>query len=69
MDPELGLDLPALAAATCGQYGSLQELGALGFPTGGGDRALGIFRLWPWCLLLALVSYLGELLYRRTRAR
>ena len=69
VDPELALDLRALAAATGGQHGSLEELGATGFATGGGDRAVGIFRLWPWCLLLALVTYLGELLYRRTRAR
>jgi hypothetical protein len=69
VDPELALDLSALTAATGGQHGSLPALAALGFPTGGGAGAVGVFRLWPWCLLLALVSYLGELVYRRTRAR
>jgi hypothetical protein len=65
VDPEQALDLEALAAATGGNYLPLDQVQDLVIPAGGGFRPVGIFRLWPLCLLLALVGYLGELLYRR----
>ena len=54
-----------LAAATGGKYLSLEQVHALDIPVGGGTRPVGILKIWPWCLLVGLVGYLGELLYRR----
>lgn len=56
------LDLEALAAATGGARTDGSDP-SLATSAGGGLRRLR--QLWPWLLLVALVTYLGELLYRR----
>ena len=65
VDPERALGLEALAAATGGKYLPLEQVQDLVIPASGGSRPVGILRLWPLCLRLALVGYLGERLSRR----
>jgi hypothetical protein len=73
VDPDRGLDLEALAAATGGEYGD-----AASVASGGAGRAAApapdsqarsqawsVFRLWPLLLVVALSLYLGEVVYRR----
>ena len=72
VDPVRGLDLEALAKATGGAY-----LEPAGFSSGRFDRApddsaafdrsgsLSATRLWPGLFLLALLLYLGEIVWRR----
>ena len=67
VDPTGALDLSALAAATGGaelpaQTSSLSTFLPL---VGGADAPAAVFRVWPWFVLLALLSYLFEILYRR----
>ena len=66
VDPQRGLDLAELAAATGGTAGGLA--GGPG-EVSQGAGTLSIRELSPWLLLLALLAYLGELLYRRWPAR
>ena len=72
VDPVRGLDLEALAKATGGTY-----LEPAGFSSGRFDRApddsatfdrsgsLSATRLWPGLFLIALLLYLGEIVWRR----
>ena len=62
VDPWRGLDLERLAAVTGGAVLSRGDASS-GIPVSVG--ALSIRKLWPWLVLLALLVYLGELLYRR----
>ena len=62
VDPWQGLDLERLAAVTGGAVLSRGDASS-GIPVSAG--ALSIRKLWPWLVLLALLVYLGELLYRR----
>ncbi len=65
VDPTRALDLVRLASSTGGTWQTL-DLAADFVPAAGGGRApVGVVPLWPWCLLLALLVWLGELLYRR----
>jgi Ca-activated chloride channel family protein len=57
VDPESALDLAALSSVTSSTGIAFSEQ-----PTG---KSLDLTRLWPYCLLLALLLYLGELTYRR----
>ncbi len=62
VDPWRGLDLERLAAVTGGAVLSRGDAGT-GIAASAG--ALSIHKLWPWLVLLSLLVYLGELLYRR----
>ncbi|WIO75329.1 VWA domain-containing protein [Porticoccaceae bacterium LTM1] len=62
VDPERGLDLDRLAKATGGaSLSSGEQASAM---TSNAD-SLSLQKLWPWVLLLALFTYLGEIVYRR----
>ena len=71
VDPVKALDLARLAARTGGVHlasvGGTPPSGPVGDWLAGnqGELSYVVTRLWPLLLLLALASYLGELLYRR----
>lgn len=67
VDPARALDLPALAAATGGQV--VPPLALRGFlpPAGGGTARRDLLELAPLCLALALLAFLAEIFYRRSR--
>ena len=71
VDPVKALDLERLAARTGGVHlasvGGTPPSGPVGEWLAGnqGELSYVVTRLWPLLLLLALASYLGELLYRR----
>ena len=71
VDPVTALDLERLAARTGGVHlasvGGTPPSGPVGDWLAGnqGELSYVVTRLWPLLLLLALASYLGELLYRR----
>ena len=69
VDPAQALDLAQLAAATGGNHLPLSAAAQLDPAPGGSGTALELLRLWPWCLLLALAGYLGDLIYRRWPGR
>ena len=56
---------PQLASATGGHSVSLENISGLDPTTGGTGTAKDLHRLWPWCLILALLAYFGDLLFRR----
>ncbi len=66
VDPAHALDLAALAAATGGSV--IGDLGSFNPTAGGGGAPRGIRELAPLCSLLALLAFLGEILYRRSRS-
>jgi Ca-activated chloride channel family protein len=67
VDPAMALDLPMLSGLTGGYRsdleGTAQGLSIL--DEGHEGTALRLIRLWPFVLLLALLTYLSELIYRR----
>jgi Mg-chelatase subunit ChlD len=67
VDPAAGLDLQALAQATAGAFIDIADATGAQFAAGlsEGQSALKLYRLWWWALLLALLVYLGELIWRR----
>ena len=65
VDPARAVDLALLASATGGQNVSLENISELNPATGGMGTAKDLYRLWPWCLILGLLVYLGDLLFRR----
>ncbi len=65
MDPEEGVNLQALAEAAGGSFQSFDERGGFLPVMGGGPHSLRVLRLWSLCLLLALLCYLADLVYRR----
>jgi Ca-activated chloride channel homolog len=65
VDPLRALDLAALSRATGGQHLAFEETGSFTLAAGGGTRPVTIKRLWPWLALLALLTYLAEIFYRR----
>ena len=65
VDPQGALDLQRLAGATGGRALEVRELGGFSPPIGGGVAPVGLRDLAPWCLLLALLVYLGDLAWRR----
>ncbi len=70
VDPSRALDLAALSSATGGL--DVQASGGLASFTpasGGGDAAFAVSRLWPWFVLLALLTYILEIYYRRSTLR
>jgi TolA-binding protein/predicted TPR repeat methyltransferase len=66
VDPARAVDLGLLASATGGTSVPLQNSSSLNPGTGGPGNATDLLRLWPWCLMLALLAYLGDILYRRS---
>ena len=69
VDPARALDLAALTRATGGSHLPFEDAATFTPTAGGGNRALGIIALWPWFVLLALLLYLGDILYRRRPGR
>jgi len=65
VDPARALDLATAANATHGVSTRLADVSDFVPPTGAGKRPLAVHHVWPLCLLLALLFYLGELLWRR----
>ncbi len=65
VDPALTLDLVRLAESTGGTWQELDNAGGFTPTAGGGDAPVDVVALWPWALLLALLVWLGELVYRR----
>jgi len=64
-DPARALDLVRVASSTGGTWNELALAQDFVPLAGGGDRPVDVLALWPWCLLLALLVWLLELLYRR----
>lgn len=65
VDPAAGLDLARLAQVSSGLVIE-EDAPRLADPdVRGANASLNLLKLWPYFLLLALASYLGELLYRR----
>lgn len=58
------LPLPRLAKLTGGQYSQLSQTMPQGNSTKG-NAAIAAYAWWPWLLLLGLVLYLSDILYRR----
>jgi len=65
VDPESAIDLGLLAGATGGTSVALANASGFTPAVGGGSSPIGILRLTPLLLLLALATYLGEIVYRR----
>ena len=67
VDPSRALDLGALAAATGGAEPAPEASSLTSFlpVAGGGGGPAAVVRVWPWLVLLALLTYLFEILYRR----
>lgn len=68
VDPQSALNLEALAEATAGTFiDSATAAGAADFSAAPRTdlSSLKLYRLWWYALLLALLLYVGELLYRR----
>lgn len=68
-DPNKALQMEALAGLTGGQSMTLSELPGWTPTLGGGTESLAVIKLWLWCLALALLFYLIDILYRRLPAR
>lgn len=65
VDPRRALDLQLLAEATGGTHARLADAATLRPTAGRGPRPLAIVDLAPWCLLLALFTYLADIVHRR----
>ena len=57
------------AAATGGTHLALADRAGFDPAAGGSSSAVELMRLWPWCLLLALIAYFVDLLFRRWPGR
>ncbi len=67
MDPQRALDLARLSSITGGLgFDVEQSMAAFDPPAGGPANGADLTRLWPWFVLLALVTYLLEIYYRRS---
>jgi len=69
VDPLRALDLGELSSATGGQ--SVTSDTGQGFVprAAGGTRPYSVLKLWPWCLLAALLFFICEIAYRRSPIR
>jgi Mg-chelatase subunit ChlD len=65
VDPLKGLDLGKLALATGGQRIEAGDPRIVRPVAGANQLSLALSKLWPYLLLLALLTYLAELVYRR----
>ncbi len=68
-DPDKFLDLSLLAEETGGQFRKWEPALAFVPAAGGQGDAYDILRLWNLCLLLALLTYLADIVYRRWPTR
>ena len=69
VDPARASDLSLLSAATGGTHLALADRAGFDPAAGGSSSAVELMRLWPWCLLLALIAYFVDLLFRRWPGR
>jgi hypothetical protein len=69
VDPARAADLSLLSAATGGTHLALADRAGFDPTAGGSSTAVELLRLWPWCLLLALIGYFADLLFRRWPSR
>jgi hypothetical protein len=69
VDPVDALDLSLAAQATGGVSTSVAGIGRFAPEVGGGTRPMAVLGLWPFCLLAALLLYIGEIAYRRSPFR
>ena len=69
LDPEKNVDLVRFAEATAGRALALDEATGYQPVAGGGAASLRVLKLWNLCLLLALLCYLADLIYRRWPTR
>ncbi|MFT5105047.1 MAG: Ca-activated chloride channel family protein [Pseudoalteromonas tetraodonis] len=69
VDPARASDLSLLSSATGGTHLKLAERSGFDPVAGGSSTAVELLRLWPWCLLLALLGYFSDLLFRRWPSR
>jgi hypothetical protein len=65
VDPLAALDLEQLAKATGGRHASAARIEDFEPSVGGAAFPVGLRDLAPWCLLIALLSYLTDLAWRR----
>ena len=65
VDRHQALDLRALSQLTGGDYLSEIDWDAWELEAGAGDLAMVVTRLWPYLLLLALLLFLADIIYRR----
>jgi len=72
VDPDHALQLARASTATGGRFmglGSSPEMTGFTGQTGGGQRPLALRDFAPWALLLALLTLLLEILWRRLPSR
>ena len=69
VDPADQIALARMAEATGGMQVSLADLPTFRAPVGGGDAPRGVKELRPLLLLLALATYLADILHRRMPER
>lgn len=65
VDPESGLNLKKLAEVTGGAVVASGDAPVLRLPMNDSHSALSLTKLWHWLILLAILAYLAELIYRR----
>jgi hypothetical protein len=66
VDPDRALDLDLLARATGGTTVAAAALAQFVPAAAGASDPVATLPLWPWCLLLALLLFLGDLAWRRS---
>jgi len=65
VDPDNALDLQAVADMTAGKAVDIADPARAAFSIGSGKNSPVAYSLWSYALLLALLLYLAELIYRR----
>ena len=65
VDPDDTLDMGALSTLTGGITISDPETSLASASVSRGELSFAVIQVWPWLLLLALLLYLGDILYRR----
>lgn len=65
VDPFAGLDLEELSRVTGGEPIDLDSPMNLAQMTEQNSDSLSLTKLWPWFILLGIVAYVGDLVYRR----
>ncbi len=68
VDPRMGLNLDRLAFVTGGAVVTSDNPEITSAARVSDHTSVELFRLWPYVLLLALIAYFTELVYRRTHA-
>lgn len=65
VDPMDALDLPALSSLTGGVTLTSSDTTGLIENVSAGELSFIVIQVWPWLLLLALLMYIGDIVYRR----